>query len=144
MYSFKKIPLGAIYLTCNPGHSTWVTLLWYLPFSLPMLWCNGFSVELSNFKGEGKGRRPTQVLMSRIVACFLQGNVRMVCCYFSRENNRFLEILVVNFQKCWFLETGNPNLETRFSRPEIRVRSSFQSWLSRLKSRLSIFFWAVL
>ena len=126
MYSFKKIPLGNISdlqsRTLNLGHTAL-----YLPFSLPMLWCNGFSVELSNFKGEGKGRRPTQVLMSRIVACFLQGNVRMVCCYFSRENNRFLEILDVNIQKCWFLETGNPNLETRFSRPEIRVRSSFQS-----------------
>ena len=44
----------------NQGHSTWVTLLWYLSFSLPMLFYNGFSVELSqvwgqHWKGHGKG-----------------------------------------------------------------------------------------
>ena len=65
----------------NQGHSTWVTLLWYLPFSLPVLFCNGFSVELSKFKANIERDREkevehnmwtlflqlTQVLMSRIV-----------------------------------------------------------------------------
>ena len=31
----------------NQGHSTWVTLLLYLSFSLPVLFYDGFSVELS-------------------------------------------------------------------------------------------------
>ena len=34
----------------NEGHLTWVTQLWSLPFSLPMLFCNGFSTELFKFE----------------------------------------------------------------------------------------------
>lgn len=36
--------------SADQGYSTWVTLLWYLPFSLLMLFCNCFLVELSIFE----------------------------------------------------------------------------------------------
>ena len=68
-------------LNYNQGHSTWVTLLWYLSFSVPMLFCNGSSVKLSKFEAIIERNREkwveqnvstlflqlTQVLMSRIV-----------------------------------------------------------------------------
>ena len=67
--------------TCNRGHSTWVTLLWYQPFSLLMLCCKGFLEELSNFLANIEREKEkdvkhnismlflqfTQVLMSLIV-----------------------------------------------------------------------------
>ena len=76
--------------TYNQGHSTWVTLLWYLSFSLPMLFCNGFSVELSKFEANIERDRKkevehnmstiflqlTQVLMSQIVV----KNFATLCC----------------------------------------------------------------
>ena len=97
--------------------STFISyMLWYLPLSLPMWCCNGFSMELSNFEGERKGRRPTQVLMSRIVACFLQGNVRMVVVI-------FLEKIIV-FSKSWvwiFKNAGFSKQETQTSRLDSRV-----------------------
>ena len=43
----KMVPHSHTY---NQGHSTWVTPLWYLSFSLPVLFHNGFSVELSKFE----------------------------------------------------------------------------------------------
>ena len=76
--------------TYNQGHSTWVTLLWYLSFSLPMLFCNGFSVELSKIEANIERDRKkevehnmstiflqlTQVLMSQIVV----KNFATLCC----------------------------------------------------------------
>ena len=67
--------------TCNQGHSSWITLLWYQPFSVPMLCCKGFLEELSNFEASIEREKEkevkhnismlflqlTQVLMSRIV-----------------------------------------------------------------------------
>ena len=109
--------------TLNLGHTALVPA--FLTSSVVLLW---FSVELSNVEGEGKGRWWTQVPMSRIVACFLQGNVLMVVDVFLEKIIVFSKSqLGMNFQKCWLLETRNANLETRFSRPEIRVQSSFQS-----------------
>lgn len=59
---FMTLELGLVevlMLTCclrrpfpSPfGQATWITLLWYLPFSFRMLFCsNGCSVELPNFE----------------------------------------------------------------------------------------------
>lgn len=59
---FRTLELGLVevlMLTCclrrpfpSPfGQATWITLLWYLPFSFRMLFCsNGCSVELPNFE----------------------------------------------------------------------------------------------
>ena len=83
----KMVPRSHTY---NQGHSTWVTLLLYLSFSLPMLFCNGFSVELSKFKANIERDRKkevehnmsttflqlTQVLMSQIVV----KNFATLCC----------------------------------------------------------------
>ena len=83
----KMVPRSHTY---NQGQSTWVTLLWYLSFSLPMLFCNGFSVELSKFEANIERDREkevehnistiflqlTQVLMSQIVV----KNFATLCC----------------------------------------------------------------
>ena len=50
------------YNTHNQGHSSWVTLLWYLSFSIPMLFCNRFfggivQVRGQHWKEQGKGGR---------------------------------------------------------------------------------------
>ena len=74
--------------TNNQGLSTWATLFWYLSFSLPMLFCNGFSMicpsSRSTLKADGEKEvehnmstlclrvlQLTQVLMTRIVASFV-------------------------------------------------------------------------
>ena len=45
----------------NKGRLTWVTLLWYLSFSLPMLFYNGFSVKLSKFEANIERDREKEV-----------------------------------------------------------------------------------
>ena len=74
-------PYNVFWWYYNQGHSTWVTLLWYLSFSLPTLFCNGFSVKLYKFEANIERDKEkevehnistlflqlTQVLMSRIV-----------------------------------------------------------------------------
>ena len=45
----------------NQGHSTWITLLWYLPFLLPVLFSNDFSAELSKFKANIERNREKEV-----------------------------------------------------------------------------------
>ena len=77
---------------CNQGHLTWVTLLWYLTFSLPILFCEGFLEELSNFLANIEREKEndvkhnismlflqfTQVLMSLIVVMiWLRGENEM-------------------------------------------------------------------
>jgi len=76
---------------------------------------------------QGKGRRPTQVLMSRIVACLLQGNVRIVIVI-------FLEKIIV-FSKYWvwiFKNAGFSKHETQTSRLDSRV---LKFEFSRVSSR---------
>ena len=58
--------LQFLFLSYNQGHSTWVTLLWYLSFSLPMLFCKCFFCRLVQFwgqlwKGEWKGGQAQHV-----------------------------------------------------------------------------------
>ena len=83
----KMVPRSHTY---NQGQSTWVTLLWYLSFSLPMQFCNGFfrgivQVRGQHWKRQGKGGwaqhfkiflQLTQVLMSQIVV----KNFATLCC----------------------------------------------------------------
>ena len=58
--SSKYFPI--IPMKYNQGHLTWVTLLKYLSVFLPLLFCNGFSVELYNFQANIERGREKEVL----------------------------------------------------------------------------------
>ena len=50
----KMVPRSHTY---NQGQSTWVTLLWYLSFSLPMQFCNGFFRGIVQVRGQHWNRQ---------------------------------------------------------------------------------------
>ena len=84
----------------NQGHSTWIKPLWYLPFSLPMLFCKCFFAEIvqipgQHWKGKENGRRAQHVNVipstdpsSNVMNCRL------------RDSGHF--VYIVDFQKKLF------------------------------------------
>ena len=112
----------------NQWNSTWVTLLWYLSFSLPMLFCNGFPVELSKFEANIDGEREkevehmstfflhlTQDLMSQIVAArknsklneLKQNDDVHVTCQHLRAIYTLLKLyLNFGYKQCFYSKKG--------------------------------------
>ena len=135
----------------NQGHSTWITPLWYLPFSLPMLFCNAFLVKLSKFQANiererKKGHRAQHfnVTPSTDPSFNTMNNCSL------RDSGHF--VYIVDFQKKLFayavepliLEASSPKCEdvvvTYENRPtEGPLGGSHTSTFSRKKNYCILF-----
>ena len=94
----------------NQGHSTWIIPRWYLPFSLPMLFCNAFFGEIvkipgQNWKGVEKGHRAQHVhVIPSTDPSFNVMNCRL------RDSGHF--VYIVDFKKKLFpYAVGRPILK---------------------------------